>query len=190
MKAPSDIATTARLPPHGPLCHGLLMAFSSMLRTSMSTTLGLRPQEPLSCLNRRMGRQRDDIELRIWKDIAGCSWHETSPNAIHNRNGSGTRCRLTNRWNSGGCALNSLKLKLVVFPLIMICFSIGVCAQQKQIKVVSRGGMCPYGGCQTTVIIDSNGSYTWTEGSGGPGYESVRGTGKLQRSEIDKLLNE
>ena len=45
--------------------HGSLMVFSSMLRTSMSTMLGLRPQEPLSCLNRRMGRQRDDIELRI-----------------------------------------------------------------------------------------------------------------------------
>jgi hypothetical protein len=72
----------------------------------------------------------------------------------------------------------------------MISFSIGICAQQKQIKVVSRGGMCPYGGCRTTVIIDSNGSYTWTEGSDGLGYESVRGTGKLQRSEIDKLLNE
>ena len=53
------------LPPHGPLSHGSLMVFSSMLRTSMSTMLGLRPQEPLSCLNRRMGRQRDDIELRI-----------------------------------------------------------------------------------------------------------------------------
>ncbi len=31
----------------------------------MSTMLGLRPQEPLSCLNQRMDRQRDDIELRI-----------------------------------------------------------------------------------------------------------------------------
>jgi len=64
-EGPSDIAATARLPPHGPLCHGSLMVFSSLLRTSMSTMLGLRPQEPLSCLNRRMGRQRDDIELRI-----------------------------------------------------------------------------------------------------------------------------
>ena len=44
--------------------------------------LGLRPQEPLSCLNRRMGRRRDDIELRISRDIAGCSWHETSPHAM------------------------------------------------------------------------------------------------------------
>jgi hypothetical protein len=35
-----------------------------------------------------MGRQRDDIELRIWKDIAGCSWHETSRFAIHDRNGA------------------------------------------------------------------------------------------------------
>jgi hypothetical protein len=43
----------------------IIDGFSSTLRTSMSTTLGLRPQEPLSCLNRRMGRQRDDIELRI-----------------------------------------------------------------------------------------------------------------------------
>ncbi len=65
MKAPSDIVAIARLPPHGPLCHGSLMVFSSVLRTSMSTMLGLRPQEPLSCLNPRMGRQRDDIELRI-----------------------------------------------------------------------------------------------------------------------------
>ena len=47
----------------------------------MSTMLGPRPQEPLSCLNRKMGRQRDDIELRTWKDIDGCSWHETSPRA-------------------------------------------------------------------------------------------------------------
>ena len=78
MKAPSDIVATARLPPHGPLCHGSLMGFSSLSMTLMSTMRGLRPQEPLSCLNRRMGRQRDDIELRIWKDIAGCSWHETS----------------------------------------------------------------------------------------------------------------
>src|SRR5687767_16041449 len=88
MKVPSDIATTARLPPHGPLCHGSLMVFSSMLTTSTSTMLGLRPRERLSCLNRRMGRQRDDIELRIWKDIAGCSWHETSRFAIHDRNGT------------------------------------------------------------------------------------------------------
>ncbi len=51
----------------------------------MSTMLGLRLQEPLSCLNPRMGRQRDDIELRIKKDIDGCSWHETSPHAIHDR---------------------------------------------------------------------------------------------------------
>src|SRR6185295_10340453 len=86
MKAPSDIATTARLPPHGPLCAGSLMVFSSLLRTSMSTMLGRRPQEPLSCLNRRMGRQRDDIELRISRDIDGCSWHETSPHAIHDHN--------------------------------------------------------------------------------------------------------
>jgi hypothetical protein len=64
-RTPSDIVATARLPPHGPLCHGSLMVFSSMLRTSMSTMLGLRPQEPLSCLNRKMGRQRDDTELRI-----------------------------------------------------------------------------------------------------------------------------
>ena len=71
------------------------MVFSSMLRTSMSTMLELRLQEPLSCLNPRMGRQRDDIELRISKDIDGCSWHETSPHALHDRNGSGTRCRLT-----------------------------------------------------------------------------------------------
>src|SRR5262245_29533231 len=77
MKGPSDIATTARVSPHGPLCHGSLMVFSSMLKTSMSTMLGPRPQEPLSCRNRRMGRQRDDIELRILKDIAGCSWHES-----------------------------------------------------------------------------------------------------------------
>src|SRR5687767_8381077 len=89
MKVPSDIVATARLPPHGRLCHGSLMVFSFMLRTSMSTMLGLRPREPLSCLNPRMGRQRDDIELRIWKDIDGCSWHETSPHAIHERNGSG-----------------------------------------------------------------------------------------------------
>ena len=65
MKAPGDIATTARLPPHGPLCHGSLMVFSSMLTMSTSTMLGPRPRERLSCLNRRMGRQRDDIELRI-----------------------------------------------------------------------------------------------------------------------------
>ncbi len=78
MKAPSDIVGTARLPPHGPLCHGSLMVFSSTLRTSMSTTLGRRPQEQLSCLNRRMGRQRDDIALRISKDIDGCLWPETS----------------------------------------------------------------------------------------------------------------
>src|SRR4030095_9524455 len=97
MKAPSDIASTARLPPHGPLCHGSLMGFSSMLRTSMSTMRGLRPQEPQSCLNRRMGRRRGDIELRISKDIDGCSWHETSRHAIHNRNGSKRRCRLTTR---------------------------------------------------------------------------------------------
>ena len=64
-EAPSDIVATARSPPHGPLCHGSLMVFSSMLRTSMSTMLRRRPQEPLSCLNRKMGRQRDDIELRI-----------------------------------------------------------------------------------------------------------------------------
>src|SRR5215831_13028986 len=95
MKAPSDIAATARLPLHGLLCHGSLMGFSSMLRTSMSTMRGLRPQEPQSCLNRRMGRRRDDIELRISKDIDGCSWHETSRHAIHKRNGK-TRCR--NRW--------------------------------------------------------------------------------------------
>src|SRR6185295_8741020 len=78
MKARSDIVATARLPPHGPLCHGSSMVFSSLLRTSMSTMLGLRRQEPLSCLNPRMGRQRDDIELRILKDIDGCSWRETS----------------------------------------------------------------------------------------------------------------
>ena len=48
-----------------PLTKKSLMVFSSMLRTSMSTTLGLRPQEPLSCLSPRMGRPRDDIELRI-----------------------------------------------------------------------------------------------------------------------------
>ena len=65
----------------------------------MSTMRGLRLQEPLSCLNLRMGRQRDDIELRILKDIAGCSWHETSPHVIHNRNGSGTRCRVTKGWS-------------------------------------------------------------------------------------------
>src|SRR5688572_33019863 len=85
MKAPSDIAPTARLPPHGLLSHGSLMVFSSTLRTSMSTMPGPRPEEPLSCLNRRMGRQRDDIELKIWKDIDGCSWHEPSPHAIHRR---------------------------------------------------------------------------------------------------------
>ena len=85
--------------------------------------------------------------------------------------------------------MNSL-LKLVVFPLIMISSSVGICAQQKQIKVVSTGGMCPHGVCRTTVIIDSDGRYTWTNGFGGPGNESVRGTGKLQRSEIDKLQDE
>ena len=47
------------------LSHGSLMVFSSILRTLMSTMLVPRPQEPLSCPNRRMGRQRDDIELRI-----------------------------------------------------------------------------------------------------------------------------
>jgi len=72
----------------------------------------------------------------------------------------------------------------------MISFNIGIYAQPKQIKIVSRGGMCPHGNCGTTVIIDANGSYTWTEGSGGSGSESVRGTGQLQRSEIDKLLHE
>ena len=59
-EGPSDIAATARLPPHGPLSPGSLMVFSSTLRTSMSTMLGRRPQEPLSCLNRRMDRQRDE----------------------------------------------------------------------------------------------------------------------------------
>ena len=49
----------------------------------MSTMLGPRLREPLSCLNPRLGRRRDDTELRIWKDIDGCSWHETSPHAIH-----------------------------------------------------------------------------------------------------------
>src|SRR4030095_3131091 len=98
MKDPSDIAATASCPPHGPLCNGSLMVFSSMLRTSMSTMLRRRPQEPLSCPNRKMGRQRDDIEWRIWKDIDGCSWHETSPHATHNGNGSGTGCRLAKGW--------------------------------------------------------------------------------------------
>src|SRR4026207_146601 len=78
MKAPGDIAATARLPPPGPLCHGSLMEFSSRLMTSMSTMRGPGPQEPLSCLNRRMGHRRGDIELRISKDIDGCSWHEAS----------------------------------------------------------------------------------------------------------------
>ena len=32
-----------------------------------------------------MGRQQDDIELRIWKDIAGCSWHETRSYLINAR---------------------------------------------------------------------------------------------------------
>ncbi|HEV7397097.1 MAG TPA: VOC family protein [Pyrinomonadaceae bacterium] len=31
------------------------------------------------------------------EDIDGCSWPETSSHAIHNRNGSGTGCRLTIR---------------------------------------------------------------------------------------------
>src|SRR5688500_15854763 len=70
MKARNDSATTARSPPS----HGSLMVFSSTSRTSMSTMLGLRPQEPLSCLDRRMDRRRDVIELRIWKGIDGCSW--------------------------------------------------------------------------------------------------------------------
>src|SRR5687768_16894358 len=87
MKAPKDLAAIARLPRHGPLCPGSLMVFSSVWMTSTSTMLGLRPQEPLSCPNPRMGRQRDDIELRIWKDINGCSWHEAEPHAIHDRTG-------------------------------------------------------------------------------------------------------
>jgi hypothetical protein len=33
-----------------------------------------------------MGRRRDDIESRIWRDIDGCSWRETSPHAIYDRN--------------------------------------------------------------------------------------------------------
>jgi hypothetical protein len=95
MRVPSAIAATARLPLHGPHCHGPLMGFSSMLMTLMSTMRGLRPQEPSSCLNRRTGRRRADIELRISKDIDGCSCHETSRRAIHNRNGSKMRCGLT-----------------------------------------------------------------------------------------------
>src|SRR5262245_53367400 len=38
-----------------------------------------------------MGRLRDDIELRISKDIAGCSWHESRPHAIYDRNGNAER---------------------------------------------------------------------------------------------------
>jgi hypothetical protein len=68
----------------------------------MSTMLRRRPQEPLSCLNRKMGRRRDDIELRIWKDIDGCSWHETSPHAIHNRNKSGALNSDVSWLNLGG----------------------------------------------------------------------------------------
>ena len=41
------------------------MVFSSILKTLMSTMLVLKPQEPLSYPNRKMGRQHDDIGLRI-----------------------------------------------------------------------------------------------------------------------------
>ena len=98
-KAPSDIVATARLLLHGPtlpwIIDGVLVCFEDV----DDTLLGLRLQEPLSCLNPRMGRPRNDIELRIQKDIDGCSWHETSPHAIHDRNGSGTRCRPTKGWS-------------------------------------------------------------------------------------------
>ena len=68
----------------------------------MSTMLGRRPQEPLSCLNRRMGHQRDAIELRIWKDIAGCSWHETSRPPAASQDAPAAERRVGGQTASGG----------------------------------------------------------------------------------------
>lgn len=54
------------------------------------------------------------------------------------------------------------------------------------VKVVSTGGLCPYGGCYGEVIIDSAGAYTWTEGRGD--HLHAQGAGQLPRQDIAQLI--
>jgi len=83
-------------------------------------------------------------------------------------------------------------LKSVLF--FVACLLVGIPgkinAQEPILKVISTGGMCPYGACRTEVIIDLSGSYTWTEGQDGTGFKQLRGKGQIPSKEMQSLLKE
>jgi hypothetical protein len=86
---------------------------------------------------------------------------------------------------------SSLRWSILMFvaPLIIGCSVLGN-AQEPTIKFISDGGMCPYGGCRSAVVIKLNGTYTWTEGPGQRGYQQIRGKGQISTREMKLLLQE
>jgi len=84
----------------------------------------------------------------------------------------------------------ALKSALFFVACLLVGIPSEINAQEPILKVISTGGMCPYGACRSEVIIDLSGSYTWTEGPGQTGHQQLRGKGQIPSKEMQSLLKE
>ena len=82
-------------------------------------------------------------------------------------------------------------MKATLYGLVLLVVALAACSDEEPTPAVPlvsiewRGGLCPYGGCSTTLNVGSDGAYRFSEGDG---TESTGFTDAALSSELSDAI--